>query len=74
MRTLLDAEIPVASSCNGDGICAKCRVEVLEGAENLSPLTQQESFLKEKFELGSNIRVSCQCQVFGDVRITTGYW
>ena len=26
MKTLLDAGIPVASSCLGDGICGKCRL------------------------------------------------
>lgn len=74
MSALLDAGIPVASSCNADGVCAKCKIEVLEGTKNLSAENSVETFLKEKFSLGSSSRISCQTQVNGDITIDASYW
>ena len=74
MDALLNAEVPVASSCHGDAVCGKCKVNVLEGAENLSPVTDAEQFRKEKLKLGSDIRLSCQAKVIGDIKIDTTYW
>jgi len=34
---MLDAKCDFWKLCGGDGVCGTCRVEVLEGAENLSP-------------------------------------
>ena len=74
MQTLLRANIPVASSCYGKGICSKCRVQVLEGSENLNKETPLEQELKTKHKLASDIRISCQCRVKGDIKIDTPYW
>ena len=74
MKILLEHQIPVASSCNGDGICAKCRVEVTQGQENLSPANEAESLLKNKFRFDDRFRISCQCHVLGDVSLKTSYW
>ena len=56
-------------NCHGNGLCAKCVMEVVEGTENLSPKT-----LRERLRLGKqsdNRRLSCQCQVLGDVTCIT---
>lgn len=74
MEALLKADIAVASSCHGDGICAKCRVLVTAGFENLSAPNETELFLKEKFQLSQNQRISCQTQVLGPVEVDTTYW
>ena len=74
MDALLEAGLPVASSCHGDGVCAKCRIEVLEGNENLSQPTDLESFLKLKNPMPLNYRISCQTQIFGDILIDATYW
>lgn len=74
MRSLLDAGLPVASSCDGDGVCAKCKVIVLAGAENLSTPNETENFLRESHGLNKNIRISCQTTVSGDIMIDTTYW
>lgn len=74
MSALLDAGIPVASSCNADGVCAKCKIVVLEGRENLSAENKVETFLKEKFSFDSGLRISCQTQVNGDITIDAAYW
>lgn len=74
MKALLAAETPVASSCNGDGVCAKCRLTITAGASNLSVANETEKFLKEKFQLKSNQRISCQVSVLGDVEVDASYW
>jgi len=74
MDALLEAGLPVASSCHGDGVCAKCRIEILEGAENLSQPSDLENMLKLKNPMPPNFRISCQTQILGDILIDTGYW
>lgn len=74
MKSLLDAGLPVASSCDGDGVCAKCKIQIIEGAENLSAENDTEQFLKEKDNLAKNIRISCQTEVLGDITVDASYW
>lgn len=74
MQALLAHGLPVASSCNGDGICGKCRIQILSGAENLSAPTDLEEILRDKYRLDKNERISCQTQILGEIRIDTRYW
>ncbi|MDG0817154.1 (2Fe-2S)-binding protein [Bdellovibrio sp. PAP01] len=74
MQALLDAGLPVASSCSGDGVCAKCKIQVIEGMRNISPENATESFLRESKGLPGDQRISCQVQVLGDITIDTTYW
>lgn len=74
MSALLAAGVPVASSCRGDGVCAKCRIRIVEGARNLGPEGDVEKFLREKFQIPKNERVSCQTLVNGDITVDTSYW
>lgn len=74
MRSLLEAGVPVASSCNADGVCAKCGIRIIQGMENLSPANQTELFLKEKNNISVDIRISCQTQVWGDIVVDADYW
>jgi 2Fe-2S ferredoxin len=74
MKALLENGRPVASSCGGEGVCGKCRVTVLAGSENLTPANDTERFLKEREHLGPQERISCQCEIVGDVQLDTRYW
>ena len=74
MQSLLAAGLPVASSCHGDGICGKCRVQVLQGAENLSQITGLEQILRDRLKVPREYRISCQTEVLGDILIDTSYW
>jgi 2Fe-2S ferredoxin len=74
MKVLLEHKVPVASSCHGDGICGKCRVQVVAGAENLSSMQASEEILLQKNSIPAGWRISCQCQVLGPVTLDTGYW
>ena len=52
-------------NCRGNGLCGTCVVEVVEGLDQLSPRNR-----REKLKLSGqpdNRRLSCQCQVMGDV-------
>lgn len=74
MKSLLEAGLPVASSCDGDGVCAKCRIIIVAGAENLSAENEVEIFLKESNNIASQFRISCQTQILGDITVDATYW
>jgi 2Fe-2S ferredoxin len=77
-ETLLDvarrAGAPLGNSCGAIGICARCTVVVVTGAENLSPPTSIESRVAAQRGLSPNERLACQAVVNGPCEITTSYW
>jgi ferredoxin, 2Fe-2S len=73
-RFLRENQIPVASSCTGEGVCGKCVVQVVKGEAHLSPVNELEQKLHEKYQLHKDQRICCQCEVFGDIEIRTTYW
>jgi uncharacterized 2Fe-2S/4Fe-4S cluster protein (DUF4445 family) len=74
-ETLLDVArrcgAPIGNSCGGVGVCARCKVRIVSGAENLTPATNVELRFGR---LGDGERLACQAVVGGDVEVTTGYW
>jgi len=66
-KTLLscaaDLDVRISHVCGGDGACGTCRIEVIEGWENLTPPTPDETYK----ELEAPHRLSCQCKLLGDV-------
>lgn len=74
MDELLLAGLPVASSCHGDGVCGKCRIRILSGVENLSPIAELERMLRDRLKVPPDFRISCQTRVHGDVLIDATYW
>ncbi|MGE5085987.1 MAG: 2Fe-2S iron-sulfur cluster-binding protein [Bacillota bacterium] len=74
MQALLDGGLPVASSCGGDGVCAKCRIIITAGNENLSLENETEAFLRESKSIPQGTRISCQVQVLGDITVDATYW
>ncbi|MFA6236946.1 MAG: 2Fe-2S iron-sulfur cluster-binding protein [Bacteriovorax sp.] len=64
------------------GSCGSCRIEILEGTENLSPLGAVETDTVEAIKrnycessqskevINKNIRLSCRAKVLGDIKIT----
>lgn len=62
-------------NCRGLGTCGTCAVEI-EG--KVSPMTRVETWRLgfPPHEEGSGLRLACQCQVLGDLRITKhpGFW
>lgn len=74
MRLLLNAGYPVASSCQGDGICSKCRVKIIHGHDNLNLENELETKTKVRNQIAPIERLSCQVYVNGDITIDTDYW
>ena len=77
-ETVLDAArraaVPLGNSCGGVGICARCRVRVVEGAEALAPMTSIETRVTQQRGFDADERLACQAVVKGDCSVTTGYW
>lgn len=69
-----DAGLPVASSCNSDGVCAKCKLLIVQGMENLSLPSEREEFLRERLKIPKDYRISCLTQIYGDVTVDASYW
>ena len=49
-------------SCNS-GVCGTCQIEIIEGAENLTELNEEE----EELGMDRNNRLSCQCRIKNDI-------
>jgi ferredoxin len=58
-------------NCRGNGLCGMCVMEVVEGAENLSPKSRREQCNIKLRGKPDNYRLSCQCQVMGDIACIT---
>ncbi len=71
MNELLLAGIPVASSCEGDGICSMCRV-LIDG--NVSEITLLETQTLQRNKCDPSFRLSCQVHIKGDIQVRTKYW
>lgn len=71
MQALQMADIAVASSCLGDGICSMCRMTV-EG--NVAEASELEIRTLQRNKLDAPNRLSCQIVVNFDLTVTTTYW
>jgi 2Fe-2S ferredoxin len=74
LRAALDTGLPLASSCDGAGICRACRVQVLDGEHNLSARTESEHEAAREEGLEGDERYACLARVHGPVTVTTSYW
>ncbi|MFW5739671.1 MAG: 2Fe-2S iron-sulfur cluster-binding protein [Myxococcota bacterium] len=70
LSAAMDGQLPLASSCDGTGICKACVVRVVEGTMNLSPVAPME----REAQLDIDQRLACLARVAGPVSITTTYW
>jgi uncharacterized 2Fe-2S/4Fe-4S cluster protein (DUF4445 family) len=66
-RTVLEAAdalgVKIGRVCGGQGTCSTCRVQVVAGAETLSPIGENEI----AYQLGEGVRLACQARIGGDV-------
>ena len=76
--TLLDAALraglPIARSCGADGVCAKCGLVIVAGAEHLSAEGADEARIKQRNRVDAEMRLACRAKVQGDVTATAHYW
>jgi ferredoxin len=77
-ETVLDAarraDAPIGNSCGSVGVCGRCCVRVIAGAENLSAPTTIELRVSAQRGFAADERLACQAVVMGDVEVTTSYW
>lgn len=77
-ETVLDAArragAPVGNSCGAVGVCARCRVRIVAGAENLGEPSPIERRIAAARNFDPDERLACQAVVRGDCRVTTAYW
>ena len=59
-------EIPTIAACGGRGLCSTCRVEVLEGLDQLAPRGAAEEAMASKRRWPENVRLACTARVVGD--------
>lgn len=77
MARCLEAGLPVASSCSGEGACGRCVLEILEGAESLTRAAQRELRVLRRNGLPEGCRLACRCRVRTEgprVVVRAGYW
>ena len=76
--TLLEAArqagLPMASACGADGICGRCGVTLLDGADAVSPETGNEAEVKQRNRIEPSQRLACRAHVNGSVEISASYW
>ncbi|MCC6446084.1 MAG: DUF4445 domain-containing protein [Armatimonadetes bacterium] len=58
--------VPIYNTCNAIGTCGKCLVKV-DGP--CSTLTKVEAHFLTEEQISGGIRLACQCQPLGDVRV-----
>jgi adenylate cyclase len=77
-ETILDAArrggVPLGNACGGVGVCGRCRVTVVWGADGLQPATSTETRLAAIRGFGPEERLACQAVVRGSCAVTTSYW
>ena len=74
LDSVLQAGLGLGQSCDGIALCGFCRVQVVEGIENLSPMAEEERKILAAQHGGDNERLACCARVSGPVTITTDYW
>ncbi|WMJ77668.1 MULTISPECIES: NADH:ubiquinone reductase (Na(+)-transporting) subunit F [unclassified Sedimentibacter] len=67
LDTLRSERIFIPSACGGKGSCGYCKVKVIEGG---GPVLATEKPLLTKEELEDSVRLSCQCKVKQNIKIS----
>lgn len=65
LQAALDLGVKISHVCGGNGTCSTCRVEVVVGADALSPINQQEM----AYDMGEGRRLGCQAKVNGNCAV-----
>lgn len=76
--TLLEAarraDVELRSYCGGNCSCGTCRIQVMEGAKNLSKMESMEAFVLGEEHARNQGRLACQTRVKGPVQIHIPEW
>lgn len=64
LEASLQANIPHAHVCGGRGRCSTCRVQIIEGHENLPPPFNDEAELLARLQCGPSVRLACRTKPY----------
>lgn len=59
------ADIPHYHACGGKAKCSTCRILIVAGAEQLTPINSKEAALRRKLPFPQDVRLACQTAVTG---------
>jgi ferredoxin len=74
LAAVREADLPLARGCGAEGLCGRCGLRVVDGAESLSPETPEERDAKARNRVAPELRLACCAEVRGDVEVTAAYW
>jgi len=63
------SNIPLTHVCKGNARCSTCRIQIVEGIENVSPRTELEEDIAVQMDFSSDIRLACQSKIIGDMTV-----
>jgi len=69
LEMAIEAGIPIAHLCGGRARCSTCRVRIIEGQDVLAERTEKEAAMAAKLDFPDEIRLACQTEVAGSVRL-----
>jgi ferredoxin len=74
LDAVLQTGLGLGQSCDGVALCGFCRVQVMEGFENLTSMGEEERRMLVSQHAGDKERLACCARVNGPVTITADYW
>ena len=69
-----EAGLPVAQTCTGEGVCARCGMEILAGGDDLAPESEDETRAKARNRIETKLRLSCLLKADRDLTVPAPYW
>ena len=63
LEAALSHDVALYHTCGGNCSCSTCRVRILKGAENISPMEAIEAEVLDSFDLKAPHRLGCQTLV-----------
>jgi len=66
--------LPLGQSCDGEALCGFCRVQVVAGEHELSPVGDEERKVLVALHAERSERLACCARIHGRVTVTTTYW
>ncbi|MFB6190665.1 MAG: 2Fe-2S iron-sulfur cluster-binding protein [Candidatus Nanohaloarchaea archaeon] len=78
LNAILEGGEEYMHACGGFCNCTTCRVEIVEGEENVTEMQEDEESTLRRFQgeevLEGSFRLSCQVEVHGDIKIREPDW
>jgi ferredoxin len=74
LEAVRSAGLPVARGCGGGGLCGRCGLRIVAGAEGVAPESAAEARAKARNRIDADLRLACQVRVDGPLEVSAPYW